>query len=92
MATLQVKRLDDDLYEALKAKAKMDNRSVSQEVVALIQQSLSQPSGDVQLSTEAFLSMCGSWGDDRSAAEICRSIRKSRRSGRRFRGTEIVPD
>lgn len=33
MATLQVKGMNDRLYESLKARAEADRRSVSQEVV-----------------------------------------------------------
>ena len=42
MATLQVKGLDDSLYLALGARASIDNRSVSQEVVTMIQEFLAR--------------------------------------------------
>ena len=45
MATLQVKGMDDDLYEALKGRAKRDNRSITQEVVTMIRESLARSPG-----------------------------------------------
>lgn len=85
MATLQVKGIDETLYRALGARAKQDNRSISQQVVKLIQDSLARSSGSAEDATRDFLALCGSWRDDRSAREIAASIRKSRRSGRRFK-------
>jgi hypothetical protein len=90
VATLQVKGIDEDLYRALGARAKRANRSISQQVVKLIQDSLVRSSGSAEEATRAFLSLCGSWKDDRSAREIAVSIRKSRRSGRRFKGVDDV--
>lgn len=91
MATLQVKGFDDDLYRALAARAALDNRSISQEVVTLIQGFLSRPPGRPDETTEAFLALAGSWKDDRSAHAIAREIRRDRRGGKRF-GTSHVFD
>lgn len=84
MANLQVKGIDDQLYKALGARAAMDHRSVSQEVVSMIQRFLASPHGDARAATDAFLQLAGSWADERPAREIARSIRRARRSGRRF--------
>jgi plasmid stability protein len=84
MATLQVKGMDDRLYEALRARATMDNRSISQEVVAIVREYLARPSQDARHANEAFMSMLGSWPDDRDAEEIVADIQTSRRSGQRF--------
>lgn len=85
MATLQVKGIDDRLYEALRARAKLDNRSISQEVMAIVQEHLARPSQDARKTNEAFMELVGSWRDDRSAEEITADIRASRQSGHRFR-------
>lgn len=85
MATLQVKGLDDQLYQALGARASMDNRSVSQEVAVIIREFLSRPAKDARQTTQALLELAGTWQDDRSARQIAADIRKARRSGRRFR-------
>ncbi len=86
MATLQVKGIDENLYRALGARAKQDNRSISQQVVKLIQDSLARSGDSAEEATRAFLALCGSWEDNRTAREIAAGIRKSRRSGRRFKG------
>ena len=85
MATLQVKGMDDRLYQALGARAALDNRSVSQEVVTIIQEFLSRPTPRTVEATRAFLDLAGSWSDSRTAEEIADQIRKARRSKRRFR-------
>ena len=84
MATLKVTGLNDELYKALRTRAAMDNRSVSQEVVTMIQEFLSSPKPDAREATRAFLELAGSWEDDRSAKELARDLRKARRSGRRI--------
>jgi len=90
MATLQVKGIDDGLYRALGARAKQDHRSISQQVVKLIQDSLGRPGSSAEEATRGFLALCGSWEDSRSARKIAATIRKSRRSDRRFKGGRDV--
>jgi plasmid stability protein len=85
MATLQVKGMDDRLYKALGARAAMENRSISQEVVAMIHKHLASPARDLRETGRAILELAGSWQDDRSAGKIARDIRRSRRYGRRFK-------
>jgi hypothetical protein len=90
MATLQVKGMDDALYEALGARAVADNRSISQEVVMMIRHYLSCTAASPEEATSQFLSLCGSWEDERSAAAIAHSIRAARRSSKRFgRGKSV---
>jgi len=81
--------MDDDLYRALAARAAQDNRSISQEVITLVQDFLARPGRSARNATEEFLSLAGSWGDDRSAKEIARDIRARRRSGRRFGDADV---
>lgn len=83
MATLQVRSIDDQLYEALGRRAAQDHRSISQEVIAILKQHLSRPD-DPASGTDRFLALCGTWQDDREPADIAQEIRASRRSGRRF--------
>jgi plasmid stability protein len=90
MATLQVKGIDEELYRALGTRAKRDNRSISQQVVKLIQDSLARSGGSAEEATRAFLALCGSWEDPQTARVIAAGIRKRRRSGRRFRGAGDV--
>ena len=84
MATLQVRSINDQLYKALGRRAAMDNRSISQEVIAILKTYLSCPTCKHANSTNDFLEICGSWQDEKSAEEIIVEIRKDRRSGDRF--------
>ena len=70
MATLQVRAMDDRLYEALGRRATMDNRSISQEVVMIVKEYLSVPDIHHKRKTESFLELAGSWQDEKSADEI----------------------
>jgi plasmid stability protein len=83
MATLQVKSVDDQLYEALGKRAVMENRSISQEVIFILKAYLSSPSLKYQESTTRFLEICGSWEDSRNADEIVSEIRRSRQAVKR---------
>jgi plasmid stability protein len=43
MATLNVKKLSDELYRKLQDRAKRQHRSVAQEVTHILEQALSEP-------------------------------------------------
>lgn len=85
MATLQVRSIDDKLYEALGRKAALENRSISKEVISIIKAYLAAPTSAHQ-HTEDFLTLCGTWEDDRSPDEIIREIKKDRHSRKRAEG------
>ena len=89
MATLQVKGMDDMLYKALGARAAMDNRSISQEVVAVIRQFLATPAADTAKASQGLVDLCGAWEDSRSAEEIIDDLRESRSSTNRFGGNDV---
>lgn len=87
MAVLQVRTMDNDLYEALGRRAAMDNRSISQEVVSMIKRFLAEPIGASVNPDEEVLKLAGSWEDDSSAEEqiaTIRSARKTKRFAREF--------
>ena len=90
MAILQVRGIDDSLYKALGARAEIENRSISQEVVMMIREFLAQPGSSAEEATAAFLELSGSWADERSPEDITRGIRKSRRESSRFTGKSRV--
>jgi plasmid stability protein len=92
MANLQVMGLDDDLYEALRARANMDHRSISQEVVTIINEFLSQTHPETGEAGGRLLNLAGSWEDERRAEEIVADLRSARRTGRRFGEDEYVSD
>ena len=84
MATLQVRDIDDRVYKELKERAKRKHRSLSQEVAHIIEEYLSRPSGDYRKQSELLLELSGSWKGPETANEIVASIRKSRKSSKRF--------
>ncbi|MDA1044849.1 MAG: antitoxin [Verrucomicrobia bacterium] len=83
MAVLQVRNMADDIYGALGRRAALDNRSISQEVIEIIERYLATPRNLAAADVEA-LGLAGSWNDSRPAGEIVGAIRKER-STRRFR-------
>jgi plasmid stability protein len=87
MATLQVRSMDDRLYEALGKRAAMENRSISQQVVFILKTYLATPASRHPEATERFLEICGTWDDPRDAETIAAGIRAARRTGRRSEAT-----
>ena len=85
MAILQVRDIDDRLYASLKAIAKSQNRSISQEVISIIEKYLSNPAVYKSNPTKEFIALSGAWGDDRSADEIIDSIKKSRKNYKKIK-------
>ena len=79
MATLQVKDIDNKLYEALKQKAELDHRSISQEVITIILDSLSQPVKNAEQATYDFLKLSGAWAGSESATRVIDQIRSGRK-------------
>jgi len=92
MATLQVKGMDDRLYNALKVRARMEKRSLSREVVKIIEEALSAPPRSPADAARAFLALAGTWRDERPAREIVADIRAARRTGSRSRRLRGVFD
>lgn len=92
MAILQVRDIDDRLYSSLKELAKSENRSLSQEVVSILEKYLSNPVVFKGNPTRDFLSLSGSWDDNRTADEIVADIKKSRKKSKRFGAENVVFD
>ena len=85
MATLQVRSIDERLYGALGRRAEMDHRSISQEVVAILNDFLASPVRTSHATaTDAFLELTGSWTDKRDAETVIAEIRNARTT-KRFR-------
>lgn len=80
MATLQVKGMDNRLYQALSRRAQLDNRSISQEVIKIIEDHLATPPKTAEQQTNEFLKLSGSWEDSRSAKAIARDMKNSRKN------------
>lgn len=84
MANLQVRDIDDRLYEAIRALAKQKHRSISQQVVHIIEEYLSSAQKDLPQQTDAFLALSGAWEGSETAEEIIKTIRTSRKNAARF--------
>jgi len=91
MATLQVRDIDDRLYNLLKSSAKRQNRSISQEVLTIIETYLNS-SVTPKNSTLEFLTLTGAWKDEKSAEDIIKDIRESRNQSSRFGATNGIFD
>ena len=92
MANLQVRDIDDKLYESIRNLAQTEKRSISQEVVLILEKYLSSPLDFSRNPTDEFLGLAGSWEDDRSADEIVKDIRTGRRNSQRFGHTDELFD
>ena len=79
MANLQVKSIDDQLYESLGRRAAMENRSISQEVIFILKDYLSVPANQHNKTNNQLLELCGTWQDEKSAEEIVAQVRKARK-------------
>ncbi len=88
MANLQVRDIDEKLYESIRNLAMNEKRSISQEVVLILEKYLSAPASFNKNPTEEFLGLAGSWEDKRSAVEIIQVIRINRKNSTRFRNKD----
>ena len=88
MANLQIKGIDDVVYEELKKLAAAENRSVSQQTLFLIKDYLAKRQRVRTLKTPAqvLLEMAGSWEGEESVEEIITKIKKARRSSTKLKG------
>ena len=92
MAILQVKGMNNQLYEALKRRAELENRSISQEVISIITQHLGRKENDQMKVTAEFLKLSGSWKTKESAKAVVSGLRKSRKRSRKDKGISHVFD
>ena len=88
MANLQIKGIDDNIYEELKKLAAAENRSVSQQTLFLIKDYLAkkQPLRTLKTPVQTLLEMAGSWEGKESAEEIIARIKKARKSSTKLKG------
>ena len=84
MAMLQVRDIDDRLYDRLKFDAKCDNRSISQQVISILQDYFTSIPIKTKNATEEFLKLAGSWEDARNTEEIIDDMRAARVNSTRF--------
>jgi len=87
MANLQIKGVDNAIYEELKKLAAAENRSISQQTLFLIKDYLAKKQRVRSLKTpvQVLLELAGSWEGQESAEEIIAKIKMARRSSTRLR-------
>lgn len=92
MAMLQVRDMDDRLYDRLRFAAKIENRSISQQVVTILQNYFTSIPVKTKNATEEFLKLAGSWEDSRTTDEIVDDIYSSRLNSTRFEALDGIFD
>jgi len=92
VAILQVRDVDDRLYSSLKEVARRENRSLSQEVISILEKYLSNPRAFTSNPTEDFLSLSKAWNDPRDSEKIIRDIEESRTQSERFGESSVLFD
>lgn len=92
MATLQVKKINDALYKALGARAALEHRSISQEIIRIVSNYLGAGVTSNEAATEAFLKLSGTWKDRSSTEKIIKDIRAARHTASRRKRMSHVFD
>ena len=86
MANLQIKNIQDELYEEIKKLASSENRSVSQQVLFLVREYLAKRKHLTAAKSPAqvLLELSGSWEDNKNAEQIVKEIKSARKSSRKL--------
>lgn len=90
MSSLTIKNIPDDLLERLRAKAANDRRSLTKEVIHLLETALATGSADAdqalrakaESQVAAWRELAGRWKSDLDPAEETHGIYEKRTSGR----------
>ncbi len=82
MASLQIKGIDDGLYNELKRIAAEEKRSVSQQTLFMVRDYISkrQKLRGTRKPGQVLLELSRSWKDDRKPEEIISEIKKARKN------------
>jgi plasmid stability protein len=90
MASLTLKNLPDDLLEALRKAAERDRRSLTQQIVHLLESALqtravrAEPgAADVEAQVAAWRRLAGSWVSDVDEQSEVDALLEQRTSGRK---------
>ena len=83
MAILQVRDIDDQLYEAIKRQAEKERRSISQEVITIIETHFREGHHrSAEARMNEFTNLV--WSGSESADDILHTIKSARSTGKRF--------
>ena len=86
MANLQIKGIQDALYEEIKDMASAENRSVSQQILFLVKEYLARRKGFQACKTPAqvLLELSGSWENEKSIEQIIDEIKVARKNSEKL--------
>ena len=86
MANLQIKNIQDELYEEIKKLAAAENRSISQQVLFLVREYLAKRKhlSAAKSPAQVLLELSGSWEDDKTAEQIVKEVKSARKSSRKL--------
>ena len=87
MASLTLKNLSEDLLQALREAAERDRRSLTQEIIHLLETALrarpkSAERPDVEAQVTAWRKLAGQWGSDLDASAEANRLLEERTPGR----------
>jgi hypothetical protein len=84
MANLQIKGIENDLYNEIKKMAAADNRSVSQQILFLVKSYMSKKKrwDAAKSPAEILMDLHGSWQDEREADQIIGQVKRARRNSK----------
>ncbi len=87
MANLQIKGIQDDLYQKIKEMAASENRSISQQILFLVREYMVRKGAvrSIKPPAQVLLELSGSWEDDRDAGQILTDLKHSRKSSAKLR-------
>jgi len=87
MANLQIKGVDDALYEALKQLATSESRSVSRQTLCLIRDYLAKRPRIQNMKTpvQVLLELAGSWEGQETAEELITRIKKAHKGSAKLK-------
>lgn len=87
MANLQIKGIDNEIYEEIKKLAAEENRSVSQQTLFLLKDYLAKKRLVRTLKTPAqvLIELSGSWEEDQDAPAIIAKIKRARKMSKKLK-------
>ena len=82
MANLQVKGIEDDLYNEIKKMAAEENRSVSQQILFLVRSYMSKKPrwNAARSAADVLINLHGSWQDECDSDQIIDQVKRARRN------------
>lgn len=87
MANLQIKGIQNDLYQKIKEMAASENRSMSQQILFLVREYMVRKGviRSIKPPAQVLLELSSSWEDDRDAEQILTDLKHSRKSSAKLR-------